>query len=335
MEPTARVLLGAALILVCGGGVTLADAAVVTECGTTVINDTAWLEGHLDCTGLAYDGDENFFAIELVNARLELRDFSILTTDASLGTPYNGVLCTGDCWIDGPGIISGFVKGIYAHRGARVSDATIGPNRQFGVEGLQRESAVRVRNSEVIGNGDYGILASFVWVSDSAMVGNGWTGVSGLQRLRVRDSIIEGNGHDHPYYVEPFGVSGGGDVTLVTNSVIRGNYAGVRNFAERSVLVIKDSLVEDNQASGIWSYGPTIVIDSSVSNNGGDGMISTGGFATLRGTSVVRFNGTACSAGGPCADVVSARRATRAHGAECGSSLRLDRAATWSICEDD
>ncbi len=335
MTLAAKVLLVANSILVCATGVTLADAAVVTECGTTVTNEAVWLEADLDCTGLAHDGDEYFFALELVNARLELRGFSILTTDASLGTPYHGVLCTGDCWIKGQGAISGFVKGVSAHRSARVSDVTIGPNRQFGVEGLQGTSVVRLRNSEVIGNGDDGILASFVWVTNSVIGNNGWGGVAGLRGLRIRDSIIQGNGHDHPYYVEPFAVYGGGDVALVANSVIRDNYAGVYNSAERSVLVVKESLVEGNETTGIWSDGPAVLLDAYVDNNGGDGVVSTGGFVTLRGASVVRSNGAACPAGGLCADVVAARRPTRARGAECGSSLRLDRTATWNICEND
>ncbi len=304
-------------------------AVEVTSCGTTVVTDNAYLSGNLDCTGHPF---EMFgAAVTLRNSRLDLRGFSIVTTDPDIfdlnGDGITGVLCEPNCLIDGPGTISGFENGIFYLGTAVVSEVTVANSWFDGIVGWNSGGGLWLSGSTIVDNKRSGLRTEYARVRDSTIARNGFAGVSGAWQVKVSGSTIVDNGH--------VGISSSMSNVGVLDSQVTGNGTGVAAYGLRGSVWLKNSRVEDNGDWGIRAHGEINLRDSIVDGNGGDGASAEGGRVRLRGNSSVRGNGTICAGTSPCADVVSVRPPAKADTASCDTSLTSDRTSTWGICSAD
>ncbi len=301
----------------------------ITSCGTTVVTDSAYLAGDLDCTDHPF---EMFgVAVTLRNSRLDLRGFSIVTRAPDIfpshGDGITGVLCDPSCVVNGPGTISGFETGIFYLGSAVVSGVTVANSWYDGIVGWGRDGGLRLRDSTIIDSRRNGLFVVYARVSNSTIARNGSKGVSSAWVLTVSGSNIVDNGDE--------GLSSSGSSVSVRDSLVARNRTGVVTYSPKGSVNLKNSRVEENEDWGVLSNREIILRDSVVEGNGGDGANAEGGRVILRGDSSVRGNAAICPGTSPCADVVSVRPPFRADTASCDTSLTGDRANTWGICSAD
>jgi hypothetical protein len=171
-------------------GATLAEAQTpVTSCGQTLINEDGVLTADLECQAPSTFSS----AVQLYNATLNLGGFT-LTMPPDEGI---GVLCGARCAVVGPGTIVGGGMGIKGpYRGRVLVDGVTVTGVGFIAIG---GTAVRVTDSTLIDNGSSGVSGNRIRIEGSTVTGNNQidesrAAVSGwIKAVRVTDTIITGN----------------------------------------------------------------------------------------------------------------------------------------------
>jgi len=179
-------LLVITLAAVLGSAVGRAEPVPIITCGQTVDGEGA-LVGDLDCS--AFDGD----TIRLTRSGTVLLNGFTLTGNSNFGRA--AVRCFRRCRVRGPGAITGAYVGVagtgdpavgvsiqdVSITGTNVGAAASGAIRASGcaisgnLGGLNAHRSVRVLDSSVTGNDDYGALSQYgrVILIDSTVTGNG------------------------------------------------------------------------------------------------------------------------------------------------------------------
>jgi hypothetical protein len=220
----ARLIHGIALIGLLAGAVAAPVAAVqlaITTCDTHLFDgDIGVLEADLDCAGAG---------VTLArHAKLKLNGHALS------GTPGNtqaAIYCEGTCRVDGPGIVSGFVRGIRSDLTGkqRVTNVAFQGNA-VGLGGN------RLILTDVTANGNgIGLITDMLKARNVTVDGNDFTGIQGgklLGRgLRVRNNGtygievvrakvrgLEATGNSRPGLVA--------EHALLLDSTLTGNDAG-------------------------------------------------------------------------------------------------------------
>ena len=237
-------------------------ATPVSSCGQTV-SGSGFLTGDLDCSATSDP------AVIIDGGALDLKGFTITGSDTS-GTP---VLCTRSCSIvsEPPGgqVTNGAGYGIFGSPSGGKANVKI---RNIVVTGnligvTTTDGKIDVRDSSISNNSGRGVATAGpgtgpVVAMNMVFDSNGGQAITGNERVKVRESIITGNGS---------GVLG--DKVMVSSSTISGNGGfGLRGFVS---VVLKDCVVEGQGDDGIHistTSGRIKVKSSEVTNNVGHGI---------------------------------------------------------------
>ena len=295
-------------------------ATEVTTCGQ-VVSGTAFLNGDLDCTGLASP------AVTLDGGKFDLQGHTLTSDQRAIG-------CNKSCRIYSSvpgGVVYGTIQEWLGDASLRVLDLDVFGEVLSGlnvtvinsvVSGSSFDGVVgkrvKVINSLVTGHGDHGVRTGTALIKDSVVSSNagdavvsggsivlrnsnvqnnGGYGVSG-SRVNVKESLISGNGND--------GIAGGDNLKLLDSTVTMNAGNGVSG----DKMSIRGTTVADNLFSGIVStFSKLKLSESTVSGNGLHGVFRDYSFGCDAGiklhSSTLTGNGTDIDCGSiqTCADV--------------------------------
>ena len=158
-----------------------------------------------------------------------------------------------------------------------VRSSQLSGNLNAAIDGAWAESTISVIDSEVADNN---ATPDSRFPDLAAIVANG--------SLTIRGSTINGNSGGAINHVN---YSGSGATIIETS--IEGTVNPSRNAAVSLAgqTLIERSLIANNEATGIWSYGPLTLVNSTISGNTLGGILVRGADVTLRFSTIAENGG--------------------------------------------